>query len=359
MRDILLLKADTGTCESTSRFELTVAFLRRPASYPIPPKAITAIETHMSWVFLTDDCAYKLKKPIRYDGLDLSAPELRRSICQQEIHLNRRLAPNVYLGVSAITRSPEGMLAFDGPGEEIDWVVRMQRLPADRMLDALILRGRATREAEEIRAAARYLAHFFATASPAPISGADYRARLEQGTRDDWQALSAPRYALCRDRLEALASAQLRLLEQKPLLFERRVQAGRIIEGHGDLRPEHICVGQSLAIIDCLEFSRDLRLLDPVDELSFLFLECERLGEPCVGRWFLEAYRDASGDEYPPALLHFYRVYRALRRARIAAQHVDDPTVQNPETFAAKAKHYIELVTPVALDDCSDANPLP
>lgn len=335
---------------STSRFDLTVAFLQRPASYPNPPHAVAAIETHMSWIFLTDDRAYKLKKPICYDGLDLSAPETRRLICQQEVLLNRRLAPDVYLGVSAVTQSPNGMLALDGQAEQIDWVVRMRRLPADRMLDALIMSGRAKTEEAEIRVVARHLAQFFATARPVPISSSDYRARFEQGVREDLLALSAPRHALPRDRIEALALAQLALLERRPLLFEQRIQAGRIVEGHGDLRPEHICVRQDCAIIDCLEFSRDLRVLDPVDELAFLSLECERLGEPRVGQWFLEAYRDASGDEFPEGLLKFYRVYRALRRAKIAAVHVDDPAVRNPERFAAKARQYLDLVEPVTCD---------
>jgi aminoglycoside phosphotransferase family enzyme len=329
---------------------LTVAFLRRPSSYPDAPNAVVAIETHMSWVFLADDFAYKLKKPIRYDSLDLSEPDLRRRNCQQEVLLNRRLAPDVYLGVSAITCAPGGTLAFDGQGEQIDWVIRMRRLPADRMLDAIITSGRATGEERDIRTVAVYLARFLSAARPVPMSGSDYRARLEQGVREDAQALSAPRYRLSRGRLEALARAQLALLERRPLLFDERVQAGRIIEGHGDLRPEHICVRSDPAIIDCLEFSKDLRVLDAADELAFLALECERLGDPRVGRWFLDVYRDVSGDEPPPPLLHFYRVYRALRRAKIAAWHLDDPTVRDPERFAAKARHYLDLVEPVALD---------
>lgn len=350
MLDIFRSADTSGRYVSTSRFELTVAFLQRPTSYPNPTNAVLAIETHMSWVFLTDDCAYKLKKPIRYDGLDLSAPELRRHVCQQEVHLNRRLASNVYLGICAITRSLDGVLAFDGQGEQIDWVVKMRRLPDDRMLDALITSGRARMKEAEIRDVARFLADFFAKAQPAPLPTPDYCARLEQGVREDLHALSAPGYALSRDRIEALALAQLALLEREPHLFERRIQVGRIIEGHGDLRPEHICVREEPAIIDCLEFSRDLRVLDPVDELAFLFLECERLGEPRVGEWFLDAYREASHDEFPPVLLDFYRVYRALRRAKIAALHVDDPTVHNPESFAAKARRYLELVEPVTLD---------
>jgi aminoglycoside phosphotransferase family enzyme len=332
-----------GDCEAT------VAFLRSPGSYPDTPGKVVVNETHMSWVFLTDEYAYKLKKPIRFDELDLRTSAQRRGSCEEEVRLNRRLAPDIYLGVSAITRSPGGVLALDGEGQPIDWVVRMRRLPAERMLDALIAGRRARDEERGIRIVARYLGRFFASAHAEAISAQDYRARLERGVCEDLDALSAPRYGLSRDRLQHLARAQLELLDLHPLLFERRVQAGRIVEGHGDLRPEHICVCGQGAIIDCLEFSKDLRVVDPLDELSFLALECERLGESRVGQWFLDAYCDVAGDEAPSALLHFYRVYRALRRAKIAARHLDDPTVRDPDRFAARARHYLELVEPVAI----------
>jgi aminoglycoside phosphotransferase family enzyme len=225
----------------------------------------------------------------------------------------------------------------------------MRRLPAERMLDALMVGRRAAGEERDIRAVARYLARFFAAAHPEAMLAGRYRARLERGVHEDVEALSAPRYGLSRERLRRLARAQLELLDRNPLLFERRVRAGRIVEGHGDLRAEHIWVGGQGAIIDCLEFSKDLRVLDPLDELAFLALECERLGDARVGQWFLDEYCDVAGDEAPVALMHFYRVYRALRRATIATRHLDDPTVRDPERFAATARHYLELVEPVTL----------
>jgi aminoglycoside phosphotransferase family enzyme len=181
----------------------------------------------------------------------------------------------------------------------------------------------------------------------------DYRARLERGVREDVDALSAPRYGLSRERLGRLARAPLELLHRNPLLFDRRVQAGRIVEGHGDLRPEHICVGGRGAIIDCLEFSRDLRVLDPLDELAFLALECERLGDSRVGQWFLDTYCDVAVDEAPAAVLHFYRIYRAFRRAKIAVRHVDDPAVRDPERFVAIARQYLALADKLGVDGSS------
>jgi aminoglycoside phosphotransferase family enzyme len=318
-----------------------VAFLSRPEAYPDKPEAVERIETHMSWVFLTDQHAYKLKKPIRYDSLDFSTPELRRHDGQEELRLNRRLAPDVYLGLVGLRWDPERGLALDGTGETIDWLIWMRRLPADRMLDARILRGEI--EAREVRSAALLLARFYDRARPCDITPAEYRRSLEQGVHGDRRELCRPGFGLPREAVEELAAAQLAFLAEHAELFDRRVREGRIVEGHGDLRPEHICLVAEPVIIDCLEFSRALRILDPADELAFLGLECERLGNPAVGRWFLDTYSELSGDVPPAALLRFYRIYRALRRAVLAAWHLQDPSVREPLEWRARARRYLEL----------------
>ncbi|MDH4065134.1 MAG: hypothetical protein OEW19_12095, partial [Acidobacteriota bacterium] len=130
-------------------------------------------------------------------------------------------------------------------------------------------------------------------------------------------------------------------------VFDARVAAGHIVEGHGDLRPEHIWLDPEPAVLDCVEFDRPLRLMDPADELAFLALECERLGAPEVGGWFLDTYVEATGDAPPVSLLKFYRVYRSLRRATIAARHLDDPAVKDAGRFLERARRYLELAAPV------------
>jgi aminoglycoside phosphotransferase family enzyme len=303
----------------------------------------------MSWVFLTDRHAYKLKKPIRYNGIDFTTSALRRRNCEEELRLNRRLAPDVYLGVVPLTLEPSGRLTLNGPGEPVDWLVQMRRLPDDLMLDAIIAASRATAEEPAIRAAAGHLARFYAAAPAEPISSQAYCLQLADGVRRDLRELSRRHYGLPRGRLELLAQAQLAFLETSAVVFERRVDAGLIVDGHGDLRPEHICVRPEPAIIDCLEFSKELRVVDPADEIAFLTLECQRLGDARVGPWFLETYRSVTGDEPPASLLHFYRVYRAFRRATLAAWHLDDPSVTNPARFAARARRYLELAEPADL----------
>lgn len=327
-----------------------VAFLQRADAYPDAPAAVTAVQTHMSWVFLIEQHAYKLKKPIRYNGIDFTTSALRRSNCKEEVRLNHRLAPDVYLGVVPLTRGPNGELALNGSGEPVDWLVEMRRLPAEHMLDVILAESRAAGEEPAIRAAAAHLARFYVNAPTEAVSGSDYRRRLSDGVHRDVRELSQPRYGLPHGRIDRLAEAQQVYLEKSAVVFERRIDAGHIVDGHGDLRPEHICVRPGPAIIDCLEFSKELRVVDPADELAFLVLECERLGDARVGQWFLETYRNVTGDEPPASLLHFYRVYRALRRATLAARHLDDPTVTEPERFAARARHYLELGEPVTAD---------
>lgn len=321
--------------------DAVVAFLSRPEAYPDKPGAVERIETHMSWVFLTDHHAYKLKKPVRYAHLDFSTPELRRHDGQEELRLNRRLAPDVYLGLVALRWDPERGLALQGTGEPIDWLVWMRRLPADRMLDARIRSGAV--EEREVRRAALELGRFYVRATRCDVPPAEYCRSLERGVRRDRLELCRPGFGLPREVVEGLAAAQLAFLAEHADLFHRRAREGYIVEGHGDLRPEHICLVPEPVIIDCLEFSRELRIVDPADELAFLSLECERLGNPAVGRWFLDAYSELSGDVPPPPLLRFHRIYRALRRAVLAAWHLQDPSVRDAARWHARARRYLEL----------------
>lgn len=326
--------------------ETKIAWLRRPELYGDAPANIVAIETHMSWVFLTDRFAYKLKKAIRYDRLDFSTRDLRRFFCEEEVRLNRRLAKNVYLGTVALTYEDDGQLALGGVGQPVDWLVHMRRLPARCMLDAALAERHVERS--DVRGVTLHLADFFDAALPAPVSTPELCERLEGGIRLDQRELSRPEFGLSRTQVDAIASRELDFLKRHTECFEARVRAGRILEGHGDLRPEHICLLPEPAIIDCLEFCQELRELDPADELAFLALECERLGQPQVGRWFLEAYEERTGDRLSRPLLSFYRGYRCLRRAKLAAWHLSEPNPRDFARFAAKARRYLELADPCA-----------
>jgi aminoglycoside phosphotransferase family enzyme len=303
-----------------------VDFLSRRDTYSPEPDAVERVETHMSWVFLTDRFAYKLKKPIRYDVLDFSTRRRRLRSCQRELLLNRRLAPDVYLDVVPLTIEADGRLRLDGSGPAADWLVKMRRLPADRMLDRRILAGTIARE--EVEPVATLVASFYAHGVRARIDAAGYLRHLRRSIRADREELVKATYGLPTSDVVRVADAQLSYVRRAKSTLEGRVASGRVIEGHGDLRPEHVCLTDPPAVIDCLEFSQDLRMLDPLDELTFLGLECERLGAPEVGGWFMDAYRRATRDDAPPDLLGFYLRFRALRRAKVAVWHLRDDGIR-------------------------------
>lgn len=318
-----------------------VAFLRQPTSFPERTYRVEAIETHMSWVFLTDGHAYKLKKPMCRGLLDFTTVEARHFYCEEEIRLNRRLAPEVYLGIVALTLDAPGHLQLDGAGTIIDWLVKMRRLPTQHMLDYAIQHG--TANDEDIVHVAERLAAFYRTCAPAPIDAAAYRSKLLHHIDHSSQELSRPAYQLPALQITGICLAQRVFLQKMSGVLDQRIQSGRIVEGHGDLRPEHICLKPGLVMIDCLEFSRDLRIVDAVDELAFLALECERLGAANLGSLLLRTYSEISGDSPDPALIHFYQSYRACLRAAIAIQHLDEEKFRYSPQWPRRAREYLQL----------------
>jgi aminoglycoside phosphotransferase family enzyme len=318
-----------------------VAFLKQPQTYPDHPQCIETIETHMSWVFLTECEAYKLKKPVCYDFLDFSTLVARKKNCEEEVRLNQRLAPGVYLGVVALTMGARGEVQIDGQGEIVDWLVRMRRLPAERMLDYLI-RHQAL-EPAELHGVSERLAHFYRECAALKIGGDEYRHQYARNVRVNRDALADPVYGLPAALVEAVQDAQNAFLQRAPDLFDRRAEEGRIIEGHGDLRPEHVCLESAPVIFDRLEFNRSFRIIDAVDELAFLAMECERLGAPQVEQELFGVYRRITGDYPPPSLVYFYKSHRACVHARLAIWHVHDVAESAWPRWRAVAEDYLRL----------------
>lgn len=318
-----------------------VAFLQQPEAYPEAPERVETIETHMAWVFLTDRHVYKMKKPVHYDELDFRTPERRQWACKEEVRLNRRLAGDVYRGVVPLVLDPQGDLTLGGSGDVVDWLVKMTRLPADRMLDVMVRAH--TVQADEVEQAAHQLATFYDEADPVSIEPVAYRAGIEQDIDATARALLQSAYHVSRPQVRAVAEAQSSFVEQEADLLQQRVQQGHFVEGHGDLRPEHVCLTDPPVIFDCLEFDRSLRLLDPADELAFLAMECEWLGGPSVGQLLFDTYTEVTGDRPAERLVHFYKSYRAFQRARIAVRHTRRPDTEDEQRWADQARRYLRL----------------
>lgn len=166
---------------------------------------------------------------------------------------------------------------------------------------------------------------------------------MKEELRSSHDELAKPTHALSGELIESAVTGGLRFIEQHTDLFAERVQAGKIIEAHGDLRPEHICLEREPVIIDCLEFDRNLRILDPASELTFLGLECGRLGAPAIGNLILRTYCEQTDDHPPKRLLEFYRTYHASVRAKVAIWHLRDHDIHDIAKWTQRAEQYLQI----------------
>jgi aminoglycoside phosphotransferase family enzyme len=215
----------------------------------------------------------------------------------------------------------------------------MRRLPRERMLDRAIVTGTAA--ADDVERIGRALANFYDNAVPHDLSADAYLRQLASAVHTGSAVLRDPAFDLPPEPIRRIDASLRQALRVASEMLKERAIADRIVEAHGDLRPEHVFLGPPVAVIDCLEFNRDLRMLDPVDELSFLAMECERRNAPQVGERLLAIYQEATGDRPPAALMDFYKALRALLRARLAIAHLRDNVV-NPEHWRQQALSYIE-----------------
>ena len=303
------------------------------------------IETHMSWVFLAGDRVLKLKKPVRTPFLDFSTLAAREFNCREEVRLNRRLAPDVYVGVVPLLALPGGGLAIgdiDGArrGTVVDWLVQMHRLARERMLDVAGPAG--TVSLEDVDRLAARLAQFFEAAPRVALSAEGYVQRFVAAQAMNREVLLDPRFhdAVIAPALERFDRALARFAG--PL--GARATAGRLREGHGDLRPEHIGLDGTPVVIDCLEFNRALREVDPFDELAFLDLECSLLGAGWIGPRLIERCSAALQDRPPAEVMAIYAAQRALVRARLAVTHLLDAEPRTPARWMPLARRYATAV---------------
>ncbi len=313
-----------------------------PSVYPDRPREVRVVETHISRVFLTDHFVYKLKKPVQFDFLDFSTLENRERACREELQLNRRMAHDVYLSVVPVTLEPSGEVVLGGHGRVIDWLVQMRRLPADRILDDLI---RTRRLAEvDVRRLADRMSDYYVTAQPLIVRPEEFHAALVAHVKGNFQTLMK---AADVDLSEVRHShtAQLRLLKCRPELFHARALDGRIIDGHGDLRPEHICLTNPPVVFDCVEFSADLRRVDVLDELCFLAMECDLLNADSIGERILAAYLAKSQDRPPPEIIPFYKAYRACVRAKVAGLRAEQVSGEARQAQVDLCNRYLKLAS--------------
>ncbi len=347
----------TSDAEPDDTLPTYVRALLEPAAYAHDPTSVQLIQTHISYVFLADDLVYKTKKPVSFGFIDQVTLEAREENCRAEVTLNRRLAPTVYLDVAPVTQFADGHFEIDSPGasegETVEWAVKMARLPEDRTLDELLAAGHAPSDIAE-RLVGK-LVPFHRAAERVPnnpaFAGAEAQrqwwarefdecATFIDGTwrRDDAQTLRA----FVETRLEALAP-----------VFDERLAAGRVVDGHGDLRCKHVYVmgngEDELLIVDCIEYSDwfQFRLADVGYDIAFLAMDLEAKGRPDLADEFAGRYLAATADETLGLTQPLYRAYRAFIRGKVGSlgtQGAEIPAEQRQQ-MKESAERYFRLAS--------------
>jgi aminoglycoside phosphotransferase family enzyme/predicted kinase len=278
-------------------------------------------ETHISWVFLHADTVFKVKKPVNFGFLDFSGLEQRRLACENEARLNARLAPGVYLGVVPVTRRTDGVHELAGSGPIVDWAVKMRRLDDSDRADLRLAEGRLSHE--QLERLARALARFHRAAPSNTEIGAFGRVEcIRRNVQENFaQAHPLLSELVSESQQREVEAAQLGFLERHHALFEQRIQGGRIRDGHGDLRLEHVYIDAAgePTIIDCIEFNERFRFADVCADVAFLSMDLAFQGRVDLKERFLAAYAEESADHDLYALVDFYESYRAYVRAKIGA----------------------------------------
>jgi uncharacterized protein len=315
-----------------------------PGIYPDHPMEVGLRETHISLLFLTGNFAYKVKKPVDFGFLDFTSLEKRKYFCGREVVLNRRLAPDLYLGVVAIT-DDRGRIGLDAAGETIEYAVKMKQIPEELLMGRLLEKGRVT--PGMIDALSEKLIRFYEVAETSEtIAGFGRADRVKQDTDENFE--QTERYvgvALSREVFSAIRERTNEFLEKEKSLFERRIASQKIRDCHGDLRMEHIAFGEEIVIFDCIEFNQRFRYTDLAADIAFLSMDLDYRDRKDLANRLTDGYIERSRDEALRGILPFYKCYRAYVRGKVECFRSDDPAIGQEESRISleRAKQYFDL----------------
>lgn len=323
---------------------LYIQQLLEPERYPHPVETVTLLQTHVSYLMFAGDYVYKWKKPVNLGFVDFSTLEKREFFCQEEVRLNRRLCPNMYLGVVALCRAGD-LVQLDGDGTPFEFGVKMRRLPAAKMMDRVIAAGELT--LSHLTRIIDRLVVFHQDTPMVPVTSGYGDVRAVAGTiRDNFsetqafvggEALGEVRFRRIRDYAENFLHNRKR--------FAQRVAEGRIRDCHGDLHSGNICLTDEIAIFDCIEFNEGLRCTDIAADVAFLAMDLDFHNLRDLSNFFVDRYISCAGDEGLREMLDFYKCYRAYVRGKIGLLTAADQGVEQPdqEVAVTMANQYFQL----------------
>lgn len=326
----------------TSRLEAVAEAMQRPDFYPHPVSELQRVDTLISVVILTGVFAYKLKKPVDLGFLDFRDLDRRRFFCRQEVRLNQRLSHGIYHEVVAIHEAGEGGYSLEPVGPVVEYAVKMKQLPPDQSLQGLLSQGLA--RARHLRSLGKTLADFYRRSERGPAIDAFGRqevmaANMEENFR---QLQPFVGRILDGERWDFIRQVSGTFLSSRAEVFAHRVEQGRIRDGHGDLRTDHVYFDPAVQVIDCIEFNDRFRYGDPALDLAFLHMDLEHLGASRLSRVLLKEYAGRAQDPGVYALLDFYAAYRSVVRLKVACLRSEKTTGAEREAELAEARRFLD-----------------
>jgi aminoglycoside phosphotransferase family enzyme len=318
--------------------------LLNPEIYPDHPRTIKFMETHISLLFLTGNHVYKVKKPVDFGFLDFTSLEKRKYFCEQEVKLNRRLSPNIYLGVVRITKEGN-RISLEGQGELLEYAVKMKQIPEEFLMDKLLERKQVT--PRMIEAVSEKLVKFYFAAETNDLIKSFARPeRVKQDTDENFE--QTERYldvTIPGEVYEEVKKRTNDFFRKKDKTFYQRIASDQIRDCHGDLRLEHIFWGEKISIFDCIEFNERFRYTDVAADIAFLSMDLDYHGRQDLSEHFIRAFIGQSGDHELMDVLDFYKCYRAYVRGKVESFRLDDPNIPKEEKEGAlkRAQKYFSL----------------
>jgi hypothetical protein len=325
-----------------------VEALLGPEAYPEDPGKIELIQTHISFVFLTKNFVYKVKKPVNFGFLDFSTLEKRRFFCEKELALNRRLCPDIYLEVVPINKS--NIIKINGIGETVEYALKMKRLPQEKIMTVLLKENKV--DNKTIDKIAKKIAQFHSKAQTSTeineygslkIIKTNWNENFSQTQKYVNQTIPVAEYQFIQNRVK-------NFMEQNRPLFENRIKDGKIRDCHGDLHSGNIFITDEICIFDAIEFNDRFRYSDVASDVAFLAMDLDFQQRPDLSAYFIERYTVYSKDQQLTKLLPFYKCYRAYVRGKVISFKLDDPNVSGEEKTAAtkEAQAYFKLAADYA-----------
>lgn len=323
--------------------------LLKPGPYSHPVETVSLVQTHISFVLLAGDYVYKFKKPVNFGFLDFSDLGKRKYCCEQELLLNRRLCPDIYLGLVRVCQD-KGRYSLDGSGRVVEYGVKMSRMPEERMMCKLIESGQLT--AVHVDNLVGVLAAFYGKAATGgridqfgSVSSVALNVLENFGQTERFVGQGG----LSRERFDSITTyAKTFLMNDK--LFLERVRGNHIRDCHGDLHSGNICLADKVYIYDCIEFNHRFRFCDVASDIAFLAMDLDYHGLTGLSDRFIAGFIEATNDSGLTTMLSFYKCYRAFVRGKIGLFTALDPAVgkQTAAESLEKSARYFKLAAKYA-----------